>query len=78
MPPIRKKVKKDSVEQEGRILLAISDLKNGKICSVRKAAEIYNVSRSTLHNRVNGMPYRAEIRANGHKLTQSEEDSLVK
>ncbi|EED15263.1 transposon, putative [Talaromyces stipitatus ATCC 10500] len=78
MPPIRNKNSKNSAEQEGRILLAISDLKNEKIHSIRKAAEIYNVSRSTLQNRLNGMTYRAEIRANGHKLTQSEEESLVR
>jgi transposase len=78
MPPIRNKNQKNSAEQEGRILLAISDLKNGKIHSVRQAAEIYNVSRSTLQNRVNGMAYRAEKRANNHKLTQFEEESLVK
>ncbi|EED24169.1 conserved hypothetical protein [Talaromyces stipitatus ATCC 10500] len=53
-------------------------LTRGQIRSVRKAAEIYNISRSTLQNRINGMPYRAEKRANNHKLTQSEEDSLVK
>ena len=78
MPPIRNKNKKNSAEQEGRILLAVSDLKNGKIRSVRQAAEIYNVSRSTLQNRVNGMAYRAEKRANNHKLTQFQEESLVK
>ncbi|EED11907.1 conserved hypothetical protein [Talaromyces stipitatus ATCC 10500] len=78
MPPIRNKNQKNSAEQEGRIPLAISDLKNGRIRSVRKAAEIYNISRSTLQNRINGMPYRAEKHANNHKLTQSEEDSLVK
>ena len=78
MPPIRNKNQKNSAEQEGRILLAVSDLKNGKIRSVRQAAEIYNVSRSTLQNRVNGMAYRAEKRANNHKLTQFQEESLVK
>jgi predicted HTH domain antitoxin len=55
MPPIRNKNRKKSEEQEGRILLAISDLENGRIRSVRQAAELYNVSRSTLQNRVNGM-----------------------
>ena len=78
MSPIRHKNQKNPAEQEGRILLAISNLKNEKIRSVRKAAEIYNISQSTLQNRINGMPYRAEKRANNHKLTQSEENSLVK
>ena len=73
MPPIRNINKKNSAEQEERILVAISDFKNGKIRSVRQAAEIYNVSRSTLQNRVNGMAYRAEKRANSHKLTQFQE-----
>ena len=44
MPPIHNINKKNSNEQEGRILLAIADLKNGKIRSVRQAAEIYNIS----------------------------------
>ncbi|EED14516.1 pogo transposable element, putative [Talaromyces stipitatus ATCC 10500] len=78
MPPIRNKNSKNSAEQEGRILLAISDVKNGKLRSARQAAEIYNVSRSTLQNRLNGMAYRAETRANSHKLSKSEEESLVK
>jgi hypothetical protein len=78
MPPIRNKNHKNSQEQEGRIQLAISDLKNQKISSVRQAARIYNVSRSTLQDRLKGMTYRAETRANGHKLTKSEEDSLIK
>jgi hypothetical protein len=78
MPRIRNKNRKKAEEQEGRILLAISDLKNSRIRSVRQAAQIYNVPRSTLQTRVNGITYRAEIRANGHKLTQYEEESLVK
>jgi hypothetical protein len=53
-------------------------LKNEKIRSIWQAAEIYNVSRSTLQNRLNGKAYRAELRANNYKLTKSEEKSLVK
>ena len=43
MPPIRNKTSKNLVEQEGRILLAISDLKNGQILRVAQAARIYNI-----------------------------------
>jgi hypothetical protein len=78
MPPIRNKNPKNSTEQEGRILLAISNIKNGRIRSIRQAAEVYNILQLTLQNRVNGMPYRAEKRANNHKLTSSKEESLVK
>ena len=34
MPPIRNKTSENSVEQEGRIQLAISDLKNKKIRTI--------------------------------------------
>ncbi|EED22675.1 conserved hypothetical protein [Talaromyces stipitatus ATCC 10500] len=51
MPPIRNKNEKNLAEQEGRMLLAISDLKNGKISSVYQAAIIYNIPRTTLYDR---------------------------
>ena len=78
MPPIRKKDPLKSAQDEGKIELAISDLKNGRIRSIREAARIYTVARTTLQDRMKGVPYRQIIRANGHILTQSEEDSLVK
>ena len=78
MPPIRKKDSLKSTQAEGKIELAISDLKNGRICSIREAARMYTVARTTLQDRMNGVPYRQIIHSNGHKLTQSEEDSLVK
>ena len=77
MPPMRYKDQKNFQKQEGQIQLAISDLKNQKIRSVRQAAKIYNVSLSTLQNRLKGTPYRATKRANGHKLSKFEEESLV-
>jgi DeoR/GlpR family transcriptional regulator of sugar metabolism len=78
MPPIRNKTKSNSQEQEERIQLALSNLKNKKIRSIQQAAEIYNVSRSTLQNRLNGKAYQAELRANNHKLTKFKEKSLIK
>lgn len=59
-------------------MLAISDLKNGRILRVAQAARIYNIPRMTLQDRLNGTQQRSLVRANHHKLTQSEEDSLVK
>ncbi|EED14184.1 conserved hypothetical protein [Talaromyces stipitatus ATCC 10500] len=78
MPPIRKKDPLKSTQDEGKIELAISDLKNGRIRSIREAARIYMVARTTLQDRMKGVPYRQITRANNHKLSQSEEDSLVK
>ncbi|EED13526.1 conserved hypothetical protein [Talaromyces stipitatus ATCC 10500] len=68
MPPIRNKNKKDLAEQEGRILLAISDLQNGRILRVAQAARIYSISRATLRDRLNGTQQRS----------QCEEESLVR
>uniref|UniRef100_A0A093ULC9 Tigger transposable element-derived protein 2 n=2 Tax=Talaromyces marneffei PM1 TaxID=1077442 RepID=A0A093ULC9_TALMA len=78
MPPIRNKNKKDLDEQEGRILLAISDLQNERILRVAQAASVYNIPRTTLQRRLRGVQQRSEVRANSHKLTQSEEESLIK
>ncbi|EED18824.1 conserved hypothetical protein [Talaromyces stipitatus ATCC 10500] len=78
MPPIRNKNRKNLDEQEGRILLAISDLQNGRIQRVAQAARIYEIPRTTLQDRLNGIQQRSLVRANSHKLTQYEEESLVK
>jgi hypothetical protein len=58
MPPIRKKDLLKSTQDEGKIELAISDLKNGRIRSIREAARIYTVARITLQDRMKGVPYR--------------------
>ena len=50
MPPIRNINSKKSAEQEGRILLAISNLKNQKISSIRQATRIYEILYTTLYN----------------------------
>ncbi|KAH8430991.1 uncharacterized protein LDX57_013069 [Aspergillus melleus] len=72
------KSSKDLVHQEGRIALALQAIKNGQITSVRGAARIFDVSRSTLQHRLNGRHSRQEIRPNSHKLTEREEESLEK
>ena len=77
MPPKAARKLKDSIEQEGRILLAISAIKKQEIRTIAEAARIYNIPRTTLRRRLNGHTFRAETRANGHKLTQNEENSLV-
>uniref|UniRef100_A0A093V2E7 40S ribosomal protein S13-1 n=1 Tax=Talaromyces marneffei PM1 TaxID=1077442 RepID=A0A093V2E7_TALMA len=46
------------------------------IRSIRHAAALYTIRRTT--DRINGIEYKGEKRANGHKLTQFEEDSLLK
>jgi hypothetical protein len=76
MPPIRSQNSQKRVEQEGRLLLAIQAIKNQEFSSIRKAAEGFDVPRSTLTTRLYGINYRAEIRVNNHKLTVYKEKSL--
>jgi hypothetical protein len=66
------------MEQEGRILLAIQAFKNQEISSIREAARHYTIPRSTLQDRLKGHQSRAISRANSHKLTEIEEESLEK
>ncbi|BDD61273.1 hypothetical protein MAP00_009287 [Monascus purpureus] len=77
MPPKMHQNPKDSIEKERRVLLAIAAVKNHEIPSIREAARIFNISHTTLRRRLNGSLCRSETRANGHKLTSSEEESLV-
>ena len=77
MPPKRHLSSRNSVEQEGRIQFAINALKNNEIPSVRRAAAVFNVPRSTLQDQLNGLHFRAEQRANCHRLSQIQEDTLI-
>ena len=78
MPPIRTRSSRNLVEQEGRILLAIQAIQKQEIRAVRAAARAFNVPESTLRTRLKGTTNRAETRANSHKLTEIEEESLKK
>jgi hypothetical protein len=76
-PPKQRQTSKRLVEQEGRILLAISALKKKEIPSIRRAATVFDIPYTTLYSRTNGCNYRAEKRANGHKMTLNEEIALA-
>jgi hypothetical protein len=78
MPPKARQNSSNFAEKEERILLAISALEKQKICNICEAARFYNVSRTTLQRRLNGTASRAETRANSYKMTQIEEESLVR
>jgi len=77
MPPEQHKKSKDLIEQEGRILLAISAIQKDQVSGPAEAACIFNVPQSTLRDRINGSKNRHESHANGHKLSITEEDSIV-
>lgn len=48
MPPIRSEYSQKAANQEGKILLALDDIKNGRIKSIRASAKLYEIPRSTL------------------------------
>lgn len=78
MPPIRSQASTNLVEQEGRLLLAIQAIKKQEIATISLAARTFDVPRSTLRRRLSGIQNRATLRANSHKLTEIEEESLQK
>jgi hypothetical protein len=57
MPSKSRRISQKLVEQEGRLQLAISALKKNEIPSIRRAADIFDVPRSTLQDRLNGCQY---------------------
>jgi hypothetical protein len=68
----RKAAKKAPID-EGRLQLAMNVLKNGQITSVREAARVFDVPRSTLRDRQQGISYRTYKRAHNTKLSETEE-----
>ena len=78
MPPIRSQNPQNSINQEGRIQLAIQAFQNKEFRSIREAARRFQVPTVTLHRRYNGQLHRSETRANNYKLTLTEEESLLR
>ena len=62
--------------QEAKIILAIKAIRTTKNITIRKAAKIYNVPRTTLSARMSGRLLRSECRPPTTKLTQLKEDLL--
>jgi hypothetical protein len=64
--------------QEGRIAFAIAAIQKNQFHSIREAARVYNVPLSTLQRRVRGIKPQRGQRSSTRKLTQIEEDILIK
>jgi hypothetical protein len=64
--------------QEARIILAIETIRTSKKLSRRAAAKIYNIPETTLRDRMTGRTPRRELRVNCLKLTELEEEVLVR
>src|SRR5688500_3274859 len=66
------------LSKESRIQMAISAYQTGQIESILRASKVFAVPESTLRDRLSGSKSRTETRANGHKLSIFEEESLLK
>ena len=64
--------------KESRVQMAINAWNEKKTRLILEAAKVYEVPESTLRRRLAGIKSRSETRANGHRLTEVEEQSLVK
>ena len=63
---------------ESRVILTLQALQSNPKLSIREAAKIYSVARSTLARRKRGQPARRDSMPKSRKLTESEEEALVK
>jgi hypothetical protein len=63
--------------KDSQLLLAIEAIRKDTNLSARAAAKIYNVSKTTLCDRLRGVRSRRDIPANSRKLTNSEESAII-
>ena len=68
----------ESLPKESRMVLALEALKKDPKLSVRKAATLYKIPKSSLRARRAGKQPRHEIPTNLRKLTNLEEKVLLK
>jgi predicted HTH domain antitoxin len=71
-----RKAAKNPSNNEGRLQLAVNALKKDQITSVREAARLYNVPRSTLQARYKDRLQRSYKRAHNTKLSETKEITL--
>ena len=64
--------------KEARVILALEALRNDKELKLEAIAKLYNVPASTLRRRRAGKPARCDTTPNSKKLTQSEEEAIVR
>ena len=67
----------ESSSYEARVILALEALKRDSKLSIRGAAKIFNVQRTTIQNRLTGKAARRDTPANSRNLTVLEEQTIV-
>ena len=66
-----------SIQKEGRMVLALQAYKDGHFTSKRATADAYDLPESTFRSRVNGVPARRDLPPTNRKLTDLEESRLI-
>jgi hypothetical protein len=66
------------LQHEERVQLAFNALRSGQIQGIRKAADAFDVSKSTLHDRVKGGGTRQQAQVKNRKLLPTEEAALIR
>src|SRR5690554_1025814 len=67
----------DTTTQEGRLLLAIQATRKTQNPNIKSIASTYNVPRTTLRRRLQGITSRRDIIPKSRKLTNLEESMIV-
>jgi hypothetical protein len=78
MPSKPRESSRNSVEQEGRIQLAIQSYQNREIQNNTRLAKLFEVPRGSLRDRLKGQYFQPEIRNHQHRLNETQEESLLK
>jgi hypothetical protein len=67
----------ESLSREDRVILALQAIESDAPLSQRRAAAIYNVTRSMLSDRCTRTAARRDCHAHSSKLTRHEEEAIV-
>jgi predicted transcriptional regulator len=66
-----------SLSNEANIISAIQAIKNNPQLSVQRVAADYNVPRSTLQTRLNGVPFRRDTIANSRTIAELKKQTII-
>ena len=64
--------------KEARVILAVEAIRNNAKLSIAAAAKTYDVASRTIRRRLASIPARRDTTPNSRKLTQSEEEAIVR
>jgi DDE superfamily endonuclease len=67
-----------SIQEEGRLHLALQAYTSSQFKSLRRAAAAFNVKHQRLSDRLHGIPSRTQTLLNGRKLTPTEEQTIIR